>query len=491
MNKLIKLLLISFAFLIINACNEVSEDLNENDPLSFLDIYYINDLHGAITPNEDSIGMAHMANFLLYQKNRYLDETLLFAGGDILQGSALSNATYGASVIEMMNVMGFDAFVIGNHEFDWGLEKVTRYFDHGDDHIATFPLLGANVFHKGTTTIPNGIDPYVIIERQDLRIGIIGTIEYGLESSIATQQVEDYSFAEPGPIVSELTEYLRTEENVDIVLLLSHDRGSVNQQIVYNEDNQKVDAIFNGHSHQVYAKTENGIPVMQSGGYGSHIGHLRFNLNNNQIISFSMKNLDRSNEPRFGIADLEIEIMIDNYLSMLDDRYHLELFSPSRDYNRDELTEWLSKLLMVSTNADVGIHNNGGTRRNLYTNNPITLFTLYDVWPFDNEIVTFYLSGSQIKEFFTTFNWQNHYTDVSEFIDDEVYKIATHDFIYYRDSYAVLRQGTDFKEKSIFLRDLAFDELLKQNEVYTHFNVDNPILLTLEYYEQDEDTLSP
>ena len=491
MKKLVTILVFFLYVSTLIACQDATPDPSLDDSLDFLDIYYINDLHGAILPNQDSIGMAHMANFLLYQKNQNPDETLILAGGDILHGSALSNANYGALMIEMMNVMGFDAFVIGNHEFDWGLDKVTRYFNNSDDHIAHFPLLGANVFYKGTETIPDGIDPYVIVERNSLRIGIIGTIEYGIENTIATQHVEDYYFANPGPIVTDLARYLRTEENVDIIILISHDRGTVNQQVIYNEEDSAVDAIFNGHSHQVYARYESGVPTIQSGGYGSHVGHLRMNLLEGEILSYSMDNLDRSNEPRFGIADSEFEMMIESYFLELDDKYHVELLNPSRDYTRDELTEWLSKLLAVSSNADIGFHNGGGTRRNLYKDEPFNLFTVFDIWPFDNEIVTFYLSGSDIKYFIDTFNWRNYYTDIHDFEDDELYKVATHDFIYYRDNYAILRTGSDLTKTGVFLRDLAFDELLLQTDVYTEFRLDNLIFLTPNYYNEEQDTVQP
>lgn len=491
MKKLIAVLVFFLFISTLIACQDSTPETSLDDSIDFLDIYYVNDLHGAILPNQDSIGMAHIANFILYQKNQNPDETIILAGGDMLHGSALSNANYGALVIEMMNAMGFDAFVIGNHEFDWGLEKVTRYFNNSDDHIANFPLLGANVFYKGTENIPDGIDPYVIIERNSLRIGIIGTIEYGIENTIATQHVEDYYFADPGPIVTDLTTYLRTEENVDIVILISHDRGTVNQQIIYNEGDSKVDAIFNGHSHQVYARYERGIPAIQSGGYGSHVGHLRMNLVNHQIQSYSMDNLDRSNEPRFGFADLEFEMMIEAYYSELDELYHVELLNPARDYSRDELTEWLSKLLAVSSDADIGFHNGGGTRRNLYKNASFDFFTVFDIWPFDNEIVTFYLSGSDIKDFINTFNWRNYHTDIENFDDETLYKVATHDFIYYRDNYAILRTGSDLTKTGVFLRDLAFDELLLQTDIYPEFRLDNTLLTTPNYYQEEEDTIQP
>lgn len=121
------------------------EDHPVNTPLSYLDIYYLNDFHGAIEKDYPNLGIAYIANYI---ENKRLDNpngTLLLAGGDMLQGSALSNYYQGKSTLSIMETMGFDAMVAGNHEFDWGIEVVTSNFI-GDNPLS-FSLLGANIFH--------------------------------------------------------------------------------------------------------------------------------------------------------------------------------------------------------------------------------------------------------------------------------------------------------------------------------------------------------
>ena len=86
------------------------------------------------------------------------------------------------------------------------------------------------MFFEGTSIIPDGIAPYTIIERDGMKIGIIGTMGYGLERSIATSKIAGYEFADPVPIISEYAYHLRTVENVDIVLVVSHDSGNLNDK---------------------------------------------------------------------------------------------------------------------------------------------------------------------------------------------------------------------------------------------------------------------
>ena len=121
-----------------------------------------------------------------------------------------------------MSAMGFDAMVVGNHEFDWGIDVVTNYFDGNPvNGEATFPLLGANVFYSGTMDSVAHIDPYTIIEREDVKIGIIGTIGYGLEESIAASRINGYVFASPTDIIEDYAIKLKKRRKKSIMSSLS------------------------------------------------------------------------------------------------------------------------------------------------------------------------------------------------------------------------------------------------------------------------------
>ncbi|MFP4287158.1 MAG: bifunctional metallophosphatase/5'-nucleotidase [Candidatus Izemoplasmataceae bacterium] len=476
------LLLLSLA-----ACSEVDEnkDNDEVTSIDHLNIYYVNDMHGALLSEGSRMGMAAIGNLLINEKNTNPDNTIILSGGDMLQGSALSNYYQGESTIELMNESLFDAMVIGNHEFDWGLETVTRYFNPGDENfIADFPLLGANVFHKGTKDIPEGIDPYVILNRGQLKIGVIGIMGYGLESSISRQYVEDYEFFEPLNIVKETTAYLRNDENVDMVILLTHDSGYVNQYASEFVDEHKIDAIFNAHSHRVENQYLSGIPTMQSGAYGTHVGYLRLDVNSQSIEDTSMNQLTKLNTPLLTSNHPGIQILLNQYVFETDQIFNEPIIYNSSLLSRNVLTEWMSTLLRESTNADIGFHNSGGTRTDISGNDDITLSTLYDVWPFDNEVVTLYLTGEDIKTLMN--NMSGYSTDIHNFIDDELYKVATNDYLYYHENYP-FHEGTDVTHTEVYLRDLAARELSLQAIAYGNFDPTNAILSNSVYTENDDE----
>ena len=457
---------------------EAADDFDPAD-IGFLDIYYLNDFHGSILEDSpDEMGLANIGNFLVTQKHLYPENTIILAGGDMLQGSALSNYYDGLSTINIMNSMYFDAFAVGNHEFDWGIDVVTNYFDGNDENgEANFPLLGANVFYKDTTNIPEHIDPYVIIERGDLKIGIISTIGYGLEYSIATSKVEDYEFASPAQIIKDITYELRTEQDVDIVLVASHDTGStLNSQIALGEGDYKIDAIFNGHSHSEYANTNLGIPVIQSGSNGEYVGHVRLEFTDNTLTSHSVENIGFTNNELLRSPNDIVAEIIAYYQSETDELFNTELITVGEYMSQSDLSNWIARMMRVSTDADIGFQNSGGTRTSVREGDVMTLAVLYQIWPFDNVVKTVYLTGAQIKVQMSNLLYD---TEIANFDNDTLYKVATNDYTFDKTSNPFIN-GDDPFNTGIVLRDLAESELIKQSVVYDLFYTDNPIITTEE-----------
>ncbi len=442
---------------------------------TILNFYYLNDLHGALLEDESSIGMANIANFLKSEKAKEDAETIILSGGDHLQGTLLSNDSYGASTLEIFDMIGFDAVVLGNHEFDWGLDTVTSYYQDDEDasYQANHPMLAANVVYKGTDTIPEGLDPYTIVERDGLKIGIIGTIGYGLESSIARLRVEDYEFLNPVPIVSELATKLRTEDNVDLVVLLSHDANSdVTNQVAALEGDANIDAIFKGHSHTIINEVVNDTPVLMSSANGERVGHIQFVIEDGEIVDKTVRNLSQYADERLETADTEV----DNYISGLQDslsEYFEPLMVTDRYISSRDLSEWIAELMLDMTGADFAFQNGGGTRNDIAEDAEVSMSTILQIFPFDNQVITATVNGYQVQ------NLQNnvYVSDGNITVDvTDTYMIATNDYVFYHENND-LAGSDDITLAYNDMRDLAIQELLLQAEVYDYFDTDNPLLL--------------
>lgn len=442
------------------------------DKLDYIDFYYINDLHGAIEPSDGELGMAYIANYL---NQRRLENPSLFllAGGDMLQGSALSNYYQGLSTIQLMNLMGFDAMSLGNHEFDWGLETVTQYFDGNQSNgEAAFPLLAINAFKKGTKDLPEHILPYTVIERGGYKVGIIGSIGSKLESSIAYSRVEAYEFKDPLSDIKDTTRYLREHDKVDVVVVMAHDFDeSLNYNLANLTGLESVDVVFTAHTHQYKLDSINNTIIIQSGANGQYLGHVRLDMKNRNNSIY--ENLYYHED--FNTPDLIIQNQIDMYKLETDDYFNTTIIQNGSSIDKYTLTYWLADLMKIKTNADIALHNFGGTREGLSSNEAITLGRLYDIFPFDNIIKTVYLSGSEITRYINNNSDYNAYsTDITCFESNKLYKVATNDYVF---DYPLnpFTGGTDQENTGILLRDMVQSELELQAIIYSKFSINNPI----------------
>jgi 2',3'-cyclic-nucleotide 2'-phosphodiesterase/3'-nucleotidase/5'-nucleotidase len=102
--------------------------------------------------------------------------TVILSGGDMFQGTPLSNVLKGKPVISMMNSIGFDAMALGNHEYDWGIDSVINS-KKATLKDSAIPVLAANVYDKNTQKLVNYVKPYVLLKKGGLKIGVIGIVD--------------------------------------------------------------------------------------------------------------------------------------------------------------------------------------------------------------------------------------------------------------------------------------------------------------------------
>ena len=458
-----------FNTLITSDITLVAEWQKDDVVVNYLDILYLNDLHGSIEKGTEELGLAYIANYVNYHRNQNPDGVVLLGGGDMFQGSALSNYYQGRSTLEIMNAMGFDAMTLGNHEFDWGIDVVTNYFDGvASNGEADFPLLGANVYYEGTQTIVEHIDPYTIITRGDVKIGVIGTMGYGLESSIAQSKITGYVFAAPVDRIRYYAEYLRTEEDVDYVFSMAHDPGDINSSVGSFTGNERVDVIFNAHSHSRYVSTYGNSTVIQSSSNGKYVGNIRINLSTGEITANNVKTHSSLNTP-----DTAVKALIDTFKTETDTLFNTQIITAARYIPTSTLSDWLADLMRQVTNSDIAFHNYGGTRDYISDGESITLGKLYKIFPFDNTIKTVYLDGAVINSFM---NKGNAYSSlITEFEPGTLYKVATNDYLFDKTDNPFIH-GTNPNFDGTLLRDMVLHEMDLQSDMYSTFDTTNDIL---------------
>ena len=470
-------------------------DPNYVAPIEVLSIYYINDLHGAITYESEQMGLARIGNLVLDERSKNPDTTLFIGGGDLLQGTLISNYFDGASTINALNGIGMDAFVLGNHEFDWGLNVVTKYRDplFIEDQVDA-PILGANIFLDGTTTRPEFVDPYTIVQKGNVKVGIIGVMGLGLESSIAVSKIQGYYFASPEYWATYYTEYLRTVEQVDIVLVVLHDNGistGFNQTMSQLSGNQKVDAVFNGHSHSSYTGTisrtgSTNMPYIQSSSNGKNLGRVRLTIDlEKNVTAASVTNLTASIDSRLNVSNAQISSIIGAYEAQIQPLLTEVIMVSGAYMSQSALSFYMAKLMRVATGSDVAFQNLGGTRAPIMDGQNITVATLYQIFPFDNKIKTTYLTGAQINAFINSGG--GAYNDIKDdmtFDNAIYYKVATNDYMFDQ-TYNPFISGIDSEDTGILIRDVLEQVLRNQAEDYDFFLLTNPVVLGSSFNQID------
>lgn len=115
----------------------------------------------------------------------------------------------------MMNLMGYDAMTIGNHEFDFGLENMAELF-----RMADFPVVCSNYDVTGTV-LEGLVKPYITLVREGVKIGIFG-LAPKMEGLVQADKCVGIVYNDPIKVAQEMTDLLREKENCEVVICMSH-----------------------------------------------------------------------------------------------------------------------------------------------------------------------------------------------------------------------------------------------------------------------------
>lgn len=251
-------------------------------------ILHTNDTHSCVLPLNPNLAdtmLAGRGGFLrrvamIDQMRKEDKDLLLLDSGDFSQGSPYYTMFKGDVETELMNIMGYDAATIGNHEFDFGLENMARIF-----RKAKFPIVCANYDFTGTV-VEGLVKPYVIIKRKGVRIGIFG-LSPKLDGLVMASTCAGVRYSDPIKTANAVADKLKNEEKCDVVICLSHlgwDEAGLNDMEMMAKT-RNIDLVLGGHSHS-YFKTLNhvrnldgkDVPNDQNGKHGIFVGKITLSL---------------------------------------------------------------------------------------------------------------------------------------------------------------------------------------------------------------------
>ncbi len=368
-----------------------------------LTILYTNDIHGYALPEPAPWvksqpqpfvgGLAALEQAVTEERSKAAHHLLLDAG-DVLTGQPASRFTLrdvkGGYLIAGMNLLGYDAACLGNHEFDGGLSNLNAIVERSE-----FPWLAANLQDRRER--PAQLGRYSIFERGGIRIGVIGLTTPELGQLIDPRMLRRIEVTDPAtlqPLIDEV------RKKADLIALLTHIGVAGDKRLARKL--QGIDLIIGGHTHTRLSPpiVENGVIICQTGCYLRNLGVLELTIAANKITAHNgrLRTLWHTDQTHASpkmtqlLSDLrkKVQALMADTLGEIKTAW-----TRSRSSECNSGT-FIAECMRQAVGAQIGFINSGGIRSDV-ASGPITRAQLITVLPFSNKMVIFKLSGEQLQ----------------------------------------------------------------------------------------------
>lgn len=360
-------------------------------------IVHTNDTHARVKEG-DGMGFAKIAA-LIRQIKQENPNTLVLDAGDTFHGQTIATLNRGESIAVIMNTIGYDAMAPGNHDFNYGYERLAEL-----DGITSFPILAANVKKADGANL---LTPYIIKEIAGLKVGIFGLATPETTYKTHPDNVKGLAFTDPVKAAAEMTALL--QDQTDIIVCLAHlgmDAASTDTSVKIANEVEGIDLIIDGHSHTVLEQGQaaGGTLIVSTGEYDKNLGIVQLTVTEDQITEkkASLISKDETAEivPDEAVmkAIEAIEAEQDEILSEVVGKTEIALEGAREQVRKGEtnLGNLITDAMVWLTGADCALTNGGGIRASIAAGN-ITKGNIIEVLPFGNYIVTKVVTGADIK----------------------------------------------------------------------------------------------
>lgn len=384
-------------------------------PLSAQKVVIIatNDTHSQIDPSdEDGMGGVLRRKVVIDSIRSANENVLLIDAGDPVQGTMYFNLFKGEVENMVMNELGYDIRVLGNHEFDNGMVSLKDNLKK-----ATSDLLSTN-YRFDDPEMAAMFKPYLIKNIDGAKIGIIG-VNLRPKGMIAEGNYDGVEYLDAMKAANSTAWHLKHNEGVDKVIAITHlgyyPSGTGTSDVELATVSEDIDLILGGHSHTVINPADTSanavkwilpnaenkpVLVSQGGKGGKYLAVVEMDLNNDGL------------EYRLLPIDSRYDNRVDNHLDSLIEPYRVQIdeimnkavgkSAYNLDKSSDELLNLVADFIRDRGNelvgaVDFGLVNKGGIRRGL-PKGTVTQGQIQTMLPFNNKVVVLELSGKDLLD---------------------------------------------------------------------------------------------
>lgn len=379
-------------------------------------ILHTNDTHSQIEPNDRDLGGILRRKVLVDSVRAVHDNVLLIDAGDAVQGT-LYFYLYGGKVEqEVMNILGVETRILGNHEFDNGIDSLASVLKYSDAE-----MLSAN-YDLSKTPLEGRFKPYTIKEYNGKRIGIIG-LNLDPNGIISPDNFKGLEYLPIVATANLTAEKLKKDEKVDAVIALTHigynPAGLVGDSVLAT-NSRDIDIIIGGHSHDtIDPTTENGarrsrlknlegkdVLVVQTGKSGRNVGKIEINLDSLGLGASPSYELIPVTERYDNYADTKLADYLSKYSAGVDSLMTMWIGTTAHELpaSSPELLNYFTDFIYdsgseIAPKVDLAIANKGGLRSGI----PAGKFSkgqIINMLPFANYVTVLDVNGSDLAEVF-------------------------------------------------------------------------------------------
>jgi 2',3'-cyclic-nucleotide 2'-phosphodiesterase (5'-nucleotidase family) len=388
-----------------------------------ISILHTTDLHGHILPTSDYNGKPDYGGMArcVTQIRRWQQQnpnSILIDVGDVYQGTDVGLRSKGELIIDLFNHLKYDAWVIGNHEFDWGMQPFQQALQR-----SAMPVLAANTVLEGKPAgeFPDAkhpfakIQPFILKQVAGINLAIIGVTTPGMPFWLRPELTHGIDFQYPVESVRRAIARAKSE-GADAIVLTGHmglkprsgGDDFANTVTALTSEFREASVFIGGHTHQpIPSRLVNGAVFTQADHFGIHVGRIDLLFDRNSRRLLHRKASCELMDHRFGLdpvvisraktqlaeSDVALSQPIGDLAETL--RARSRPGAPS-DIERLIGAAIMEALLERSVQVDGAMHGVFDEKANLVAGAK-TVKDIWNVIPFENYVVTAELSPDEIK----------------------------------------------------------------------------------------------
>lgn len=361
------------------------------------------DVHGHIVFEDNAWGFYTMEDLSVimglpvvqhfYEEvKRKNPNTLFLDSGDMFHGTNEANIEKSKGVVEVLNCMGYDAMTIGNHDFNFGFDRVMEIKSQ-----IKFPILCANLYKDGKPVFQQD----KIIKVGDKKVGLFGLTTHDVLTYSNSQVTQGLTWKDPVETAAEEVKKLRGQ--VDVLIMISHLGDDNDKNVAQKVDG--IDLIMCGHRHNLYvsAVKVNNTYLVEPGAWTTHVGvaDIYFKKGKFSHVSWkltSIKDKSYADQKADTIAQKYHETAMKNAAEIIGkSKVKLNGIRTQIRSKETNLANLLTDAMLEYGKADLALMNGGGIRESI-PKGDISLYQVGQILPFTNSLMTIELKGEKVYQ---------------------------------------------------------------------------------------------